>query len=38
MIGFFAGAVAGNLLMALISWRTLNQTLSEGLESKEITA
>jgi Na+-driven multidrug efflux pump len=38
MTGFFAGAVAGNLFMALISWRTLNQTVSGGFESKETMA
>ncbi|MDB3993075.1 MATE family efflux transporter [Gammaproteobacteria bacterium] len=38
MIGFFTGAVAGNLLMALISWRTLNQTVSGGFEPKETMA
>ena len=38
LFGFFAGAVSGNLLMAMISWRTLNQAVSRELELKEKTA
>ena len=38
LFGFFAGAVTGNLLMATISWRTFNQTISGELELKEKTA
>ena len=38
LFGFFAGAVSGNLLMAMISWRTLNQAVFRELELKEKTA
>lgn len=29
LIGFFAGAVAGNMLMAIISWRRFNRALAQ---------
>lgn len=35
LIGFFAGAVCGNFLMAMISWRTFNRTLSEEPQLQE---
>ena len=38
LFGFFAGAVVGNFLMALISWRTFNRALSGELELQEKTA
>ncbi len=38
LFGFFAGAVCGNLLMALISWRTFNRALSGEHALMEKTA
>jgi len=36
--GFFAGAVCGNLLMAIISWRTFNRALTGEERLQENTA
>ena len=38
LFGFFAGAVCGNFLMAIISWRTFNRALSGEQELQEKTA
>ena len=38
LYGFFAGAVGGNFMMALISWRTFNRALGEEQLLQENTA
>ncbi|MDD9889032.1 MAG: MATE family efflux transporter [Gammaproteobacteria bacterium] len=38
LFGFFAGAVCGNFLMAMISWRTFNHALSGEQQLTEKTA
>lgn len=38
MYGFFAGAVCGNFLMAMISWRTFNRALGNDLAMQENAA
>lgn len=38
LFGFFAGAVCGNFLMAMISWRTFNRAISGEHELKEKAA
>ncbi|NKB32080.1 MAG: MATE family efflux transporter [Pseudomonadales bacterium] len=38
LFGFFAGAVCGNFLMAMISWRTFNRAISGEHQLKEKTA
>jgi putative MATE family efflux protein len=38
LFGFFAGAVCGNFLMAMISWRTFNRAISGEHQLQEKTA
>jgi len=38
LFGFFAGAVCGNFMMAMISWRTFNRAISGEHQLKEKTA
>jgi putative MATE family efflux protein len=38
LFGLFAGAVCGNFLMAIISWRTFNRALGAGQELQQNTA
>ena len=37
LFGFFAGAVCGNFLMAMISWRAFNRAISGEHQLKEET-